>query len=325
MATANVTAEAMAQQALEAWGLQSARRELVERSENIVFRVDTDKGVALVLRLHRPGYHTLEELMSERQWTHALNDSGISAPVPVQALDGREYVRVEDGVSGEARYAGLLRWVDGEMLSGAIASGGDFSPHLRRLGEVAARIHNQASGWEPPSGFTRHHLDAEGLMGRSPFWGPFWASPDLSACEQKRLRDLREALYDGLSHLESGPDTYSMIHADLHERNVLVNGDHLHVIDFDDAGFGWHMYELAVGLFSYQDHPRFPEMVEALYEGYREFRRLDAASAELLPLFLLIRTLALIGWLADRPEHKNPGFVRWLVSRAVSLSRELGH
>ena len=324
MGTADRAAETMAGQALEAWGFQSARCELVSISENIVFRVDADDGRALVLRLHRPGYHTLEELGSERQWTHQLNDSGVNAPVPVQTLDGRDYALVTDGVSGEARYAGMIHWVEGEMLGNAIAGGDDFSPHLRRLGEVAARIHNQASGWALPQGFKRHCLDADGLMGLSPFWGPFWASPDLTAEEQKRFTHLREALHDRLTHLESGPATYSMIHADLHDRNLLVDGNRLHVIDFDDAGFGWHMYELAVGLFSYQDHPRFSEMVDAVFEGYRKVRPLDAASAALLPLFLLVRTLALVGWLANRPEMTNERYVRWLVSKARSLSGELG-
>ena len=114
-----------------------------------------------------------------------------------------------------------------------------------------------------------------------------------------------------------------MIHADLHERNLLVKGDHLHVIDFDDAGFGWHMYELAVGLFSYQDTPRFPEMAVVVFESYREVRPLDGASAALLPVFLLDRTLALVGWLADRPEMTHAGYFRWLVSKAQSLSSEL--
>lgn len=324
MGTADFDAETMAQQALEAWGLPSAKCALVSTSENIVFRVDSGDGRALVLRLHRPGYHTLEELISERQWTRALIEDGIRAPVPVRALDGRDYALVKDAVSGEVRYAGMIQWVDGEMLNDAIAGGDDFSPHLRRLGEVAARIHNQASGWELPSGFSRHCLDADGLMGRSPFWGPFWASPDLTPGEHARFEHLREALHDRLSHLESGPDTYSMIHADLHERNLLVDGDRLHVIDFDDAGFGWHMYELAVGLFSYQDHPRFPEMVGAVLEGYRDVRPLDEASAALLPVFFLVRTLALVGWLADRPEVARAGSGRWLIDRALSLSAELG-
>jgi Ser/Thr protein kinase RdoA (MazF antagonist) len=324
MATADPGAETMAQQALEAWGLGSARRELVAVVENIVFRVDPDDGQPLVLRLHRPWYHTLEELISERQWTRALNDCGIGAPVPVPALDGRAYVRVRAGPDGEARYAGMSRWVEGEILGHVIANTDDFAGHFRRLGEVAARIHNQASGWEPPSGFTRHSLDADGLMGLSPFWGPFWASPAVTASERARFERLRETIHGLLSRLETGPGTYSMIHADLHPRNLVVDGERLHVIDFDDSGFGWHMYELAVGLFSYQSHPRFPEIVEAVFEGYRETRPLDAESADLLPLFLLVRTLALVGWLADRPEVAQGRAARPLVDRALSLSAELG-
>ena len=37
-----------------------------------------------------------------------------------------------------------------------------------------AAMHNQASAWQPPAGFKRHALDADGLMGEAPFWGPFW-------------------------------------------------------------------------------------------------------------------------------------------------------
>lgn len=324
MGTADFDAETMAQQALEAWGLHAAKCELVSVMENIVFRVEPDDGQALVLHLHRPGYHSLEELISERQWTRALDDCGISTPVPVQTLDERDYVLVEASLSGETRYAGMNQWVDGEILAHVIASGDCFAGHFRRLGEVAARIHNQASDWEMPSGFTRHSLDTDGLMGLSPFWGPFWASPDLTASERARFEHLRGTIHNLLLQLESGPHTYSMIHADLHPRNLVVDGERLHVIDFDDAGFGWHMYELAVGLFSYQDHLRFPEMVAAVFEGYREIRPLGAQSTALLPVFLLVRALALVGWLADRPEVAKVDAARPLIDRALSLSAELG-
>ncbi len=317
-------AEVMAQQALEAWGLQSARCELVTRVENIVFRVDPDDGQPLVLSLHRSWYHTLEELISERQWTRALSDYGIGTPVPVPALNGRDYVSVEANLNGGTRYAGMSRWVDGEILERVITGDDDFSGHFRRLGEVAARIHNQASGWEPPSGFTRHALDADGLMGPSPWWGPFWESPVLTAGERVRCEQLRETIHDRLSQLELGPRTYSMIHADLHPKNVVVDGERLHVIDFDDSGFGWHMYELAVGVSSYEGHPRFPEMVAAVLEGYRGIRPLDAESAALLPLFMLVRALAQIGWFADRPEVVRAETARLYVDKALSLSTELG-
>ncbi len=40
-----------------------------------------------------------------------------------------------------------------------------------------------------------------------------------------------------------------MIHADMHLDNVLKDGERLNVIDFDDAGYGWHAFDLAVGIY----------------------------------------------------------------------------
>jgi len=327
MGTVKIDAESMAQQALEAWGLQSCKHELCSVSENIVFRVDTGDGKALRLCLHRSSYHDLQELISERMWTHALRDCGISTPVPVAALDGNDYVLVSGSLNEETRYASMNQWVDGETMHHIITSTDDFMGYFRRLGKMAARIHNQASHWEPPPGFRRHSLDADGLMGLSPWWGPFWAAPYLTAKERVRFMHLRETVHTRLLRLGKGPDTYSMIHADLTPANLVINGEGLHIIDFDDAGFGWHMYELATGLYPYQDHPRFSEMVSAVFEGYREDRQFGAESAMLLNLFFLVRGLAIIGWRAARPELSKPPEGthgrKWMVAKALSLSAEL--
>ena len=48
-----------------------------------------------------------------------------------------------------------------------------------------------------------------------------------------------------------------------------MDGGHVRVIDFDDAGFGWHLYELAIVLYYYQDAPNFELMRRALIAGYR--------------------------------------------------------
>jgi len=330
MEIADIDVEAMAQQALEAWGLQSEKHELVSVTENIVFCVKTADGKLLRLCLHRSWYHNLQELISECQWTRALSEYGISTPIQVPALDGNDYVLVRDNLSGEARYASMNQWVDGEIMGRIISRSEDFEGYFKRLGEMAARIHNQASNWKLPPGFTRHSLDAEGFMGEKPFWGPFWAAPTLTSDERKRFEHLRKEIYNLLARLDTDSDNYSMIHADLHPGNLVINGDHLHVIDFDDAGLGWHMYELAVGLFSYQDHPRFPEMVKAVFEGYREFRPLSAESTVLLPLFLLVRALASVGWVAARPElsrmsgERHDRYGRWVTDKALSLSASLG-
>ena len=111
--------------------------------------------------------------------------------------------------------------------------------------------------------------------------------------------------------------------ADLHPHNLLVNGDQLHVIDFDDSGFGWHQYEIAVALDAYRKPPHFEVARDALIAGYRSERPLSDAAIELLPMFLLIRSLALLGWLHERPEHNRgesgaePNPIRLQTSRST--------
>ena len=94
-----------------------------------------------------------------------------------------------------------------------------------------------------------------------------------------------------------------MIHADLHAHNILIAPDgRLQAFDFDDAGFGWHQYDLAVVLFGLEHLPHYGAVRQALLDGYRSLRPLSDEDLSLLPLFLLIRRLVLIGWQWDRPE-----------------------
>ena len=300
-----------ARQALGAWDIHVAAVERVSVSENIAFQVLDTNGLPYVLRLHRPGYHTYDELMSEQIWTAALLQAGVDVPVPVYTAAGTGYATVD--VAGEQRQAGLLEWVEGETLSAVIDRQAQdasddtaaLQTHFTALGEIMASIHNQAAMWSPPPEFARHALDAEGFMGEQPFWGRFWESPHLDALQGRRLEALRQPLHDALSAYGKQRGDYSLIHADLHPANVIVAGGRLHVIDFDDAGFGWHQYEIAVALYHYRHDPRFGALRDALLLGYRRQRPLAVDAVRLLPLFLLIRSLAMIGWGAARPEFPH--------------------
>ena len=84
---------------------------------------------------------------------------------------------------------------------------------------------------------------------------------------------------------------------------MAVGHQGLHVIDFDDAGFGWHHYELAVALHHYQEDDRFGDIQAALVDGYREARPLADSVVAMLPMFLLVRSLVHLAWRAQRPEH----------------------
>jgi len=74
------------------------------------------------------------------------------------------------------------------------------------------------------------------------------------------------------------------------------------VIDFDDCGFGWHVYDMAVALYQLEGSRRFEALQAAFVRGYRSRRALSDATVALIPMFLLVRGLAVIGWLLQRPE-----------------------
>ena len=97
-----------------------------------------------------------------------------------------------------------------------------------------------------------------------------------------------------LDRYGAGARTYSLIRSDLHFGNVLVDGDRLAVIDFDDCGFGWHQYELAVVL---AGHPpeRFDVNFASLLRGYRRVRAFPDEDAALVPMFVVVRALAWLG------------------------------
>ena len=299
-----------AYEALNAFCVEVGSIELVSHSENVTYRVvDRSDGLAYVLHLHRSGYHTIDELISQRDWIRALADAGFAVQVPMATRDGKEFasVRVPDA-GAEYRFAGLARWTDGRLLSQMLDEADDAvwaEQRFEQLGALTASLHEQSASWQPPARFTRHALDADGLLGSAPYWGRFWEHRGFSAVESRVVLDARDRLYADLARLERTPAGYSLIHADLHRGNVLVDGDddRLTAIDFDDAAWGWHVYDIAIALYHPPQGPRFSAAFEDAYiAGYRSVRPLSEEALSLLPKFRLIRALSHVGWAHQRPE-----------------------
>lgn len=297
-------AEEDAKCALAEWDIDARSVTLEAISENITFKVVAEDSRSYVLRFHRPGYHSLAALNSERAWTRALIESGLDCPVGVLTTKGKDYTPLT--ICGELRNTGLAEWVDGEvvwrLLNRPEVSPKEVRGWFYKTGEILARLHNHASAWEVPIGFTRHVLDEDGFMGKQPFWGKFWESPELSRSDQTHLATVRKRCFEILKDLSHDSQNFGMIHADLHPGNLIRHQDGLHVIDFDDAGFGWYIYDFAVALLHFRDDENYQRYRDSLFSGYVHHRPLPQNLIPTLDLFYLIRNLAHIGWLVDRPE-----------------------
>lgn len=296
----------LAGKALKEWGMSDAPLELIKIRENAVYKTKDARGQAFVVRVHRAGYNTDAELISEFQWMQALNDAGILTPEVIPALDGALFKRVHVDYVPESRQVDVLSWVPGKPL-GSIEEGfdGDLDTILgtfKTLGELAARMHNQVEAWSPPAGFTRGAFDLDGLTGPEPRWGRFWENPFLDAEGREIVLQARDRLREELRRFGTGADRFGLIHADLIAENLLVSDTGTRLIDFDDATYGWHLFELATPLVWHLGEDYFDAAVENIVAGYRVHRQLPDEHLEIMTTFLAAKMTTLLGWLTTRSE-----------------------
>lgn len=323
MATPDQTIEA-AWRVAPRFGLEPETITLLSHSENVVLAVTLGAGRRVVMRLHRPGYNTVDQLDSEVAWVESLGRFGVPVPTPLTTADGGHYVAVD--IDGIEHQVGVVGWVAGEPLGGPTEAGGAaVVDHYDRIGQLAATIRAHHATWRQPPGFDRRSWDLDGFLGESPLWGRFWALDVLSDEQRALFAACREALRAELGGLPTTPERFGLIHADLHLGNLMAEGDELTVIDFDDAGHGWFVYELAVALHPVLEEPWEVDARAALLRGYRQVHPLDAVEEALIDSFLTMRSLMIVAWLDARRELPIHAFFAELVAQAERMaSRYLG-
>jgi Ser/Thr protein kinase RdoA (MazF antagonist) len=293
----------VAEAALSNWNL-AGELSLIKQRENTVYRLVTNEGAQYALRVHRANYHSDVSLKSELAWMQALESYGIGVPQVIPTTTGEYFTRVKIVGVSESRQVDLLDWIEGEQI-GSIERGlGDDPDTIRHIyaniGRVAAQVHNQSSHWTLPEGFERHAWNVEGLVGDNALWGKFWELEALTPEQRTKLLAAREQVRRELIEFGQASSDYSLIHADFVPENFLVDGDQVNIIDFDDAGFGWHLFELATALYSVQGDKHYSIARGALIEGYREHRPLPSIQLARLPLFLVVRGFTYLGWMHTR-------------------------
>jgi Ser/Thr protein kinase RdoA (MazF antagonist) len=319
----------LAASALAQWGIEGAQLELIKYRENAVFSASTSDGARYAVRIHRAGYHTDDELRSELQWMEALAGHGIEVPALLPTSEGAAFAVVSGAGVPEPRQIDVFAWVEGRPLGAAetgVADTGTVGSNYYTIGALAAQLHNQASSWTLPAGFTRHAWDIPALVGPEPLWGPFWELEALTVEERSLLQRARERVAGDLETYAAAPgsgDRYSLIHADFVVENLIVDGDKVRLIDFDDAGFGWHLFELATALYFEMEADYFEQAYAAMVAGYRSQRELPDEQLQYMPLFFLARSFTYLGWVHTRFETETAReLTPLLVQKACKLARD---
>ena len=165
---------------------------------------------------------------------------------------------------------------------------------------ITLMIANAASGWCGAMYYARaadnrgEHID--GLLGDDPLWGRFWENPDLSPAQGRHLIRARDAAREILAQLEPSLD-YGLIHADLVPENVLLHNGGAQLIDFDDGGFGFRLFDLATAVNRLSREENSDTLIQAVLDGYLSERNIDLSP---LPVFRAVRSFTYLAWITPR-------------------------
>jgi Ser/Thr protein kinase RdoA (MazF antagonist) len=303
----------VAERALTEYDLPAdATLRLLNLSENATYEVaDPHTDTRSILRVHRKDYHRPHEIESELDWLEALHrDGDVTVPVVRAARDGRRVVTVEQ--DGTARHVVHFEMVTGAEPDEKTLTVTDF----HTLGRITAALHDHSTAWVRPDGFGRFSWDWQHSLGDQPRWGRWQDAVGVGAAEGAVLSRATELLQGQLAEYGTGPEVFGLIHADLRLANLLVDGDAITVIDFDDCGFGWHFYDFGTAVSFFEDDPSVPEWQDAWVTGYRTRRPLPATDEAMLPSFVLLRRLLLLAWMGSHSHSKE--------SQAMSITYARG-
>jgi Ser/Thr protein kinase RdoA (MazF antagonist) len=293
----------LAQVALGQYALTGAHLTFLQYVGNVIYRVDTSHPVSstgqkgpylenrYVLRILT--IRDMETIASELVWLAALSrEAGLPVPEPVPTLDGRLLTTVTTPGVPQGRVVSLMRWVDGKRLTTGLRPS-----HFWSWGQVMASLHKFSAGWQPPEGFKRFRWDWAGLLGGRDFIRPVEAYETMMPQQYREpFQVMSQKAREVMEALGQGPDAYGMIHADMYPENVLFRDGQAFPIDFEDCGYGYWMWDIAVALCTWPWTEDWYWKRDAFLEGYATEHTLPESQLKQLDLFMAIQYATMVLW-----------------------------
>ena len=298
----------VAKRALPLWALpDEATLTLLNISENATYRIDHDTlKEPLILRVHRTGYHSREGIQTELAWTKALQEEAdVETPQAIASASGELIECIVTPALEEERFVVMF-----EFIPGSEPSEDDLIEPFHRLGAIAARMHNHARQWQRPPYFERLVWDVETTIGPDGNWGDWRSAPGLTPDSIAILQRMADLIARRLASYGKGPERFGLAHADLRLANLLEHNGETRVIDFDDTGVTWFMYDFATAVSFMEDRQDMPALIDSWVGGYRTVTALPDEDVNEIPTFLMVRRLAILAWIGSHGE--------------TDLARELG-
>jgi Ser/Thr protein kinase RdoA (MazF antagonist) len=242
--------------ALTLWS--SARQNLLVpfgTSASSVFGVRVN-GATHFLRLTRQSFRSIDDATDELSFLHHLSSHRVRVAMPVPSIHDQNVEKVGDYLATLFRRAAGLRMTPEARLWNRA--------FFREWGRTLAFQHQAARTFcNPSSGWRRDWRQEPVLVDGLKY---IRANDEQLAC-------CVDAIFAGLD-LQGDPfGEVGMIHADLGPQNFRYDPElGMTAFDFDNCCRHWFQYDIAVSLSALRLRPEREQLVQWIFEGYRDVR-----------------------------------------------------
>ncbi len=267
---------------------------LLNRGFNDIYALSTDTGERFILRLSGPRARGPADVGAETAFLAYLDAANIPVAAAVPTRDGKLFTsaNLPDGL----RATVLFRYAEGRRPDL------DALDDARVQGITLARLHQVADGY-PDRKAGRYQLGLDHLLHRQ-------VAEILPFClntpqTQHDLLSLAERIATSVASL-GGDLAWTRCHGDCHGSNARIAttgpwAGQAVFFDFDDGGYGYLAYDLAVHLWAQVAFGRQRHAVwHAFRIGYQSVRAVTPEDEAAIPWFVAIRHIWLIGEYAAR-------------------------
>lgn len=299
--------EEFANDVLVQYGISAKSLICVNHAFNTTFKVTGTDDKTYAMRINTNSKKWPEHVWAEVQWLEKISKEGlIRVPKLVANLQGEFFSNHYFFYDGGNLNIVLTEWIDGEVIEDS-----PTEQQLFELGKAMAILHESGKTWV-----------AEGYANFKKIDMPLMVNRDhLFAEEDERitpelyelLRDVNmEAVkvFDSLRE-HSAPQ---LIHADLHFGNVIAQDGSIAILDFDDAGMGFPLQDLAIALFYLRSDL---SREEHLLAGYRSIAPLPQYEPKDLETLIASRSLALLNYLFETTTADDIKFIPVYLDRTA--------
>jgi Ser/Thr protein kinase RdoA (MazF antagonist) len=264
--------------AIAAAGLEPDGRLLALNSyENRVYQIGLEGGTFVVAKFYRPARWNDAAIDEEHAFACELANAELPVVAP-QPFDGRTLLA----------YAGFRYAV--YPRRGGRAPELESHEHLEWVGRLIARMHGVGA---------REAFRQRGAIDRE----TFIVAPSRAVLASTLLPPrLHEGYRNAIARVDAavtarfdavGPVARIRLHGDCHPGNLLWTDSGPHFVDLDDARMGPAVQDL--WMLAGED-----ASLDALLEGYVQFRDFDPRERALIPALRALRQVHWAGWIAQR-------------------------